>query len=64
MKELQSKGVQIKKWDPAIVKALEEKWLEVVKEESSKSENFKKVWESYSKFRADYAIWREHGYMK
>jgi len=64
MKELQSKGVQIKKWEPAILKSLEEKWLEVVKEESAKSENFKKVWESYSKFRADYAIWREHGYMK
>ncbi|MGE0699376.1 MAG: TRAP transporter substrate-binding protein, partial [Hyphomicrobiaceae bacterium] len=64
MKELQSKGVQIKKWPPEILKAMESKWDEVVKEESAKSENFKKVWASYSKFRADYAIWREHGYMK
>ena len=64
MKELQSKGVIIKKWSPEILKALEEKWAEVVKEESAKSENFRKVWDSYSKFRAEYAIWREHGYMK
>ncbi len=64
MKELQSKGVQIKTWSPEILKALEEKWQEVVKEESVKSENFKKVWESYSKYRAEYAIWKQHGYMK
>jgi len=64
MKELQAKGVIIKKWSPEILKVMEEKWQEVIKEESAKSANFKKVWDSYSKFRADYAIWREHGYMK
>ncbi len=64
MQELVAKGVQIKKWSPEIMKALEEKWDEVVKEQSASSENFRKVWASYSKFRADYAIWREHGYMK
>jgi TRAP-type mannitol/chloroaromatic compound transport system substrate-binding protein len=64
MQELVAKGVQIKKWSPEIMKVLEEKWNEVVKEQSASSENFRKVWASYSKFRADYAIWREHGYMK
>jgi TRAP-type mannitol/chloroaromatic compound transport system substrate-binding protein len=64
MQELQSKGVQIKKWPPEIIKALEAKWEEVVQEESAKSENFKRVWASYAKFRKDYAIWRDHGYMK
>jgi TRAP-type mannitol/chloroaromatic compound transport system substrate-binding protein len=64
LKELQSKGVQIKKWSPEVLKALEAKWEEVVKEESAKSENFKKVYASYSKFREEYAIWREHGYLK
>jgi TRAP-type mannitol/chloroaromatic compound transport system substrate-binding protein len=64
MKELQSKGVQIKKWKPEIIKAMEAKWLEVVEEEKKKSPAFAKIWESYSKFRADYAIWRDHGYMK
>jgi TRAP-type mannitol/chloroaromatic compound transport system substrate-binding protein len=64
MKELQSKGVILKKWPPEFLKAFEEKWQEVVKEESAKSENFKKVWASYSQFRADYKVWRDHGYMR
>jgi TRAP-type mannitol/chloroaromatic compound transport system substrate-binding protein len=64
MKELQSKGVQIKEWSPEILKAMEEKWHEVVKEETAKSPAFKEVWESYSKFRAEYAIWKRYGYLK
>ena len=64
MAELKAKGVQFRKWSPAILKAMEEKWKEVVIEESAKSANFKRVWESYSKFRSDYTIWRELAYMK
>jgi TRAP-type mannitol/chloroaromatic compound transport system substrate-binding protein len=64
MRELQTKGVNIKKWDPKILDALKVKWDEVVVEESAKSPEFKKIWDSYSKFRADYAIWRDHGYLK
>jgi len=64
MQELKNKGVQFRKWSPEVLKALEAKWMEVVAEESAKSANFKKVWDSYSKFRANYAIWRELGYMK
>jgi TRAP-type mannitol/chloroaromatic compound transport system substrate-binding protein len=64
MKELQAKGVQLKKWPPEFIKAFEAKWLEVVQEESAKSENFKRVWASYSQFRENYKVWRDHGYMK
>ncbi len=64
MKELQSKGVIIKKWGPEFISAFEEKWQEVVKEESAKSPSFAKVWASYAKFREEYKVWREHGYMK
>ena len=64
MRELQAKGVIIKKWGPEFIKAFEDKWKEVVKEESDKSANFAKVWASYSKFREDYKVWRDHGYMK
>jgi TRAP-type mannitol/chloroaromatic compound transport system substrate-binding protein len=64
MQELKNKGVQFRKWPPEILKALEAKWMEVVAEESAKSANFKKVWDSYAKFRANYAIWRDLGYMK
>ena len=65
MREMQEKnGVQIKAWSPEIMAALQKSWNEVVAEESASNPNFKKVWDSYSKFRADYAIWREHGYLK
>jgi TRAP-type mannitol/chloroaromatic compound transport system substrate-binding protein len=36
----------------------------VITEESAKNPNFRRVYASYAKFRADYAIWREHGYLK
>ncbi len=64
MKELQKKGVNIKTWSPEILKALEVKWAEVVKEESAKSPAFKEIYASYEKFRADYAIWQQNGYLK
>jgi TRAP-type mannitol/chloroaromatic compound transport system substrate-binding protein len=57
-------GVQIKKWSPEIMAAIEKAWNEVIAEESAKNPQFKRVFESYSKFRADYAIWRDHGYVK
>jgi len=64
MKEMRDKhGVKIMRWSPEIMKAYEKAWLEVAAEESAKSPNFKKAWDSYSKFRADYSIWREYGYL-
>jgi TRAP-type mannitol/chloroaromatic compound transport system substrate-binding protein len=65
MREMRDKnGVKILYWSPEIMKAYEKAWAEVVAEESGKNPNFKKVWDSYSKFRAEYDIWREHGYLK
>jgi len=65
MMEMRDKnGVKIMRWSPEIMKAYEKAWGEVVTEESAKNPNFKKVWDSYSKFRADYAIWRDHGYLQ
>ena len=64
MKEMRDKnGVKIMRWSPEIMKAYEKAWLEVAAEESAKSPNFKKAWDSYSKFRADYSLWREYGYL-
>jgi TRAP-type mannitol/chloroaromatic compound transport system substrate-binding protein len=34
------------------------------REAAAKNPNFRRVYASYAKFRADYAIWREHGYLK
>jgi TRAP-type mannitol/chloroaromatic compound transport system substrate-binding protein len=56
--------VQIKQWSPEIMAAFNKAWQEVIAEESKANPNFKRVYDSYAKFRADYAIWREHGYVK
>ena len=57
-------GVQIRRTPPDILVASLKAWDEVAAEHSAKNPTFKKVFESYSNFRADYAIWREVGYLK
>jgi TRAP-type mannitol/chloroaromatic compound transport system substrate-binding protein len=65
MKEMRDKyGVKIMRWSPAIMKALEKAWAEVVAEESASNPNFKRIYDSYSEFRAEYALWREYGYLQ
>jgi TRAP-type mannitol/chloroaromatic compound transport system substrate-binding protein len=56
---LQAEGVAIRRWPGEILDALETAWTEVVKEEAEADRNFKRVWQSLSAFREDYAIWRE-----
>jgi TRAP-type mannitol/chloroaromatic compound transport system substrate-binding protein len=65
MTEMRDKhGVKIMRWSPEIMAAIEKAWHEVIAEESKANPNFKRVYDSYAKFRADYAVWREHGYLK
>jgi TRAP-type mannitol/chloroaromatic compound transport system substrate-binding protein len=65
MKEMQEKGgVQIKRWPPEIIAAYEKAWNEVVAEESARNPSFKRVWDSYAKFRGNYSLWRDYGYLK
>jgi TRAP-type mannitol/chloroaromatic compound transport system substrate-binding protein len=64
MAELQKKGVTLHTWPPEILKAFEEKWLEVVEEQKAKSPEFAKIWASYSAYREGYKVWRERGYLK
>ena len=64
IKEMQEKGVQLKKWGPEFISAFEKAWKEVAAEESAKNPNFKKVYESYSKFREQYSVWREYGFLQ
>jgi TRAP-type mannitol/chloroaromatic compound transport system substrate-binding protein len=64
MAELREKGVIIHKWPKEFLDAYEKAWKEVAAEQAAKSEEFKKAWDSYIKFRAEYAIWRENGYLQ
>lgn len=57
-------GVQIKTWPPEMMAAIEKAWGEVAKEESDKNPNFKRVFDAFTAFRKDYAIWKGIGYLK
>jgi TRAP-type mannitol/chloroaromatic compound transport system substrate-binding protein len=61
--ELKAKGVTIHRWSPEILDELNKAWLEVAKDLSGSNPNFKKVWDSLQKFRGEYAIWKELGYL-
>ncbi len=63
LKDLQDKDVTIHRWPQEFLDELNAAWLEVVAELSEKNPNFKKTWDSYSRFREDYAIWRDLGYL-
>jgi TRAP-type mannitol/chloroaromatic compound transport system substrate-binding protein len=64
LKEMQAKGVELRKWSPEFIAAFEKAWNEVAQEEAAKNPNFKKVFDSYSSFRKEYAVWREYGVLK
>lgn len=61
--ELKAKGVIIHRWPPEILDVLHKAWLEVASDLSNSNPNFKKVWESLQKFRSEYAIWKDLGYL-
>ena len=63
LKTLKEKGVNIHKWSDEILDALEKAWIEVVEEESNNDVDFKRSWESLSKFREDIATWKSLGYL-
>ena len=51
-------------WPKEMLALYRKTWDEVAKEQAEKSPEFKKAWESYSAFRADYKIWKDLGYLK
>jgi TRAP-type mannitol/chloroaromatic compound transport system substrate-binding protein len=64
LQKIKAAGVTIHFWSDDILKKMRTAWDEVIAEETAKDPVFKRVYESYSAFRKDYAIWRDHGYLK
>jgi TRAP-type mannitol/chloroaromatic compound transport system substrate-binding protein len=64
IKEIQSKGVTIHYWPKEILDTYRRTWGEVIEEQKAKSPEFAKAWSSLATFRAEYKIWRDHGYLK
>jgi TRAP-type mannitol/chloroaromatic compound transport system substrate-binding protein len=59
LKILQNEGVAIRRWPGEILDALKSAWVQVAKDEAKADRDFKRVWQSLSAFRENYAIWRE-----
>jgi TRAP-type mannitol/chloroaromatic compound transport system substrate-binding protein len=64
LNEMKAAGVQIKVWPPKILAVFKDSWDDVVAEERAKNPSFKKVYDSYAAFRAEYAVWKDHAYLK
>jgi len=64
LREIESKGVQLKTFDPKLIAAFRAGWDEVAREQSDRSPEFKKAWESLKAFRASYAIWRDRAFLR
>lgn len=52
-------GVEVRRWTDDQIGVFEKAWNEVVKEDSAKDPVFKRVAESYYKFRKAYSLWGE-----
>lgn len=57
-------GVNIRQWSDEDLAALEAAWHEVATEQSAANADFARTYESYTTFRANYARWREIGYLR
>ena len=57
--ELQANGVQFRRFPKPVLEAMEKAWQQVQAEESAKNPRFKKVNDEFTKFRKNYAVWRQ-----
>lgn len=64
LKELQEKGVQLHRWSDEDLAKLKAAADEVIAEQVAADPDFKRAYESFAGFRADYATWKDLGYLK
>ncbi len=62
--EMQANGVTIHKWSDEMLATFKGAWDEVSAEEIAANPDFKNVWDSMQAFRAEYAAWKDLGYLK
>ena len=58
-----SKGVQVHRWSPEILKTLEETWRNVAADLSAKDATFKETYESLTNWQEKYQVWLDLGYL-
>jgi TRAP-type mannitol/chloroaromatic compound transport system substrate-binding protein len=64
LREIEAKGVKLMTWGPEFLAAFEKAWMEVAEEQARANPDFRRGWESLSRFREQYSIWRERGYLR
>lgn len=64
MAENVERGAEIHRWSEEMLDTFKSGWTEVVAEEIAANPDSAKIWDSFSKFRAEYKIWDDHGYLK
>ena len=62
--EIQRKGVRVKRFPPEVLSGLEKAWHEIAAIHSTKSKNFERIWASMTRFRKEYRVWRDLGYVR
>ncbi len=60
---VENRGVKNMYWSNEMLAAFENAWKEVVAEQKTKDTAFKKVWDDLEAFRADYAYWKNMGFL-
>ncbi len=56
---LRAKGVNVKQWDPAMIKQLKQMWTEEANRLAATDPNFKKIWDSQQSFRQQHEKMKE-----
>lgn len=61
---LRQRQIELKRFPPAVLNKLEKGWQEVAALLSTESKNFERIWTSMTRFREEYRVWRELGYIR
>ena len=56
---LRAKGVNVKQWDPAMIKQLKQMWTDEANRLAATDPNFKKIWDSQQSFRQQHEKMKE-----
>jgi TRAP-type mannitol/chloroaromatic compound transport system substrate-binding protein len=64
LQQIKQKGVTVHYWSNEFLGAFRKAWNEVAVEQSGKSPEFKRAWDSLTKFREDYKVWKANAYLK
>ena len=59
LKAMVGDGVQLRRLPPGVRDALERSWQQVLQQEISGDPDFRRVWQSFSAFRDEFAVWQE-----